>query len=204
MGRVLCVGIVSRIEVIIRRKYNKSINMDFVNSISKSLNKYINTKDYDKEYYNNCVAYRLKENIFNDNIHDLIKEVSKDINVESFFEYEDVDYEKINFNKEDYPIILETNLDPESECFGDQTIIFKKDNVLKGPDDCPNYYDNTWLIAGNEYENMVAINIEAFTLWKSYENIFCENEYETLKIINDLKKKYKNRLGKNVIFFIFG
>ena len=204
MGRVLCVGIVSRIEVIIRRKYKKSINMDFVNSISKSLNKYINTKDYEKEYYKDGYAYRLKENIFNDNIHDLIKEVSKDINIECFFEYEDIDFHKINFNKEDYPIILETNLDSESEDFGDQTIIFKKDNIEKYPEDSPYIYNNNWLIGNNEYKYDVRINLEAFTLWSTINKIRCESEYETLEIMNTLKKKYKNRLGKNVIFFIYG
>ncbi len=204
MGRYLRIGIVSRIEVIVGERGEDIINMRFVNSISKSLNKYINTKDYDKEYYKDGFAYRLKENVFNDNIHDLIKEVSKDINVESFFEYEDIDYHKINFNKEDYPIILETNLDPESKDFGDQTIIFKKDNLEKYPEDSPYVYDNNWLIDGNEYENMVSINLEAFTLWGSFGKIICESEYETLEKMNILKKKYKNKLGKNVIFFIFG
>ena len=50
---------------------------------------------------------------------------------------------------------------------------------------------------------MVSINLEAFTLWESFGKIICEGEDETLIIINTLKKKYKNKLGKNVIFFIF-
>ena len=109
-----------------------------------------------------------------------------------------------NFNKEDYPIILKTNLDPESDNFGDQRIVIEKTNLEYKPYQCPYIYNNRWLIDDNKYKYDVKVNLEAFSIWESFDKIRCESEYLTLKIINDLKKKYKNRLGKNVIFFIFG
>ena len=109
MGQSLALGITTKITI--RKK--KGYEEEDINYALKDLKKIINIDDYEIKYKGeDGILLKLKEEIFNNNIHDFLKEIDQLTSSRYYFidclmenEAKTIKFDK-NFNKENYPIKL--------------------------------------------------------------------------------------------------
>ncbi len=170
-------------------------------NLRKDLKRFINTDDYESEIYQNGVVFTLKEDVFNNNIHDLISKLSKKMYL-SILDYELEDNMKVfqskEFNQENYPLILK--MDDE-----DRPIFLYKGKEISGLDSA-NWYDNYWLVTycSDKRTKNVTITFDILSLWFSCDKIFSEDDVLFSRFFNDIKTDFGTKLGKDVIIFITG
>ena len=103
MGRYLAVGIPAQINIIGKRKWDKSK----LEIIKKEIGKYTDLSLYEETLYSNGANYKLKKDVFKKNIYQALQEFKEFTSFKPslFLEYlnkeYDLDYSKLN--QKDYP-----------------------------------------------------------------------------------------------------
>ena len=218
MGRRLGNGIVNKVLI----KKNNNSNFDFLSNKDKlleTIGKYICLKHYDVEEGSDYIYLELKKEVFNNNIHSLIKEINNLTNTKTdflngyYYEIEkDLDVMDKSFNKDDYSFKLKEYDDSfnyhnefERESKYGESYIELNGEEFKGTSKLY-YFDNYWMFfKENDINREFKINIDFIGLWSQISKFFSENESEVLHILNTIKTSYyKTELSKDLIFFVFG
>lgn len=167
--------------------------------ILEEIGKYIDLEDYNVIVYENAIELKLNKEIFNENIHEFIKEMeSSTACYRDLFYNHDLPLE--DFTKEKYELKL---------CEYDENYTYKdeeeKEN-LKGEyylkcdnDDIryeESYYPDIWLLEGKY--RMYSKKIK---LWYDPNDI--EDGGYIIPVLNTYKKNYyKNKLGNDLIYYV--
>ena len=213
MGQSLALGITTKI-VIRKKKYYEK---EDINYALKDLKKIININDYEIKYKDeDGILLKLKEEIFNNNIHEFLKEVNPITRVHSSFlplllgyEYRNIKIDK-DFNKEKYPFKLkwydendkyQSEYEKEDLC-GECNVIYK-DNRIK--QDYMPFFNFAWILLNEKVSDNFEIELNFIPIWIDIDKIMCEDETMMLRIMNNLKTKYyKTKLSKDMIYYISG
>lgn len=204
MGRYLAVGIVTSIVMKKKNgwesseKFNVFENKD---DILKDLNNMIDTSKYECIYENDYIALQLKPEHFNDNIHELIKELYPMINCESCILSNCEKKVKIlsnEFNKKDFPLTISNKkINEENIIYCIQSDYGEKLNYFASPE----YY----LFENQDYKKNIEMDLYFINLWQDFNKYDGEDETKMLEIINKMSRfYYKNPLSKNMLFYILG
>lgn len=112
MGRYLALGVATTIQLSKKKNYwVKNYNLlENKQEIMDELNDLVDVSKYDCKELENKIILTMKPECFNDNIHDLIKELYPMIDCKTCMEHDgEIKFEfDDNFNKENYPINLST------------------------------------------------------------------------------------------------
>ena len=199
MGRYMEMGVASQIRII-KNDSCKSTPIELEKKLRKDLKGFINTNDYKSTLYKNGVVFTLKEDVFNNNIHDLISKLSKNMYL-NILDYElennmDV-FESKEFNQENHPLTIK--MDEE-----DRPTFFYKDEEI-GSSGSIDWHDNYWLLSNSDISSRdVTITFDTLSLWYSYDKIFSENDVLFDRFFNNIKQDFGNKLGKDILIFING
>jgi len=190
-------GIATRITITNKGKYDIIKNK---NEVLDIVGKIIDITIYDIEEYSDRVELIIKKEVFENNIHDLIKEISPIMNTRIYFfgnmYKEEVDIKK--FNEKNYPIKLK--LYPENAAYGGK--FYLNDGEIIEHECFPDY--SYMLLRGDEslLAYNVKINIKCINIWLDPSNI---NEYPlgTINVLNKLTSIcFKNPLSKSIFFYV--
>ena len=208
MGRYLALGVATTIDVYKKKRapldFSITQNKD---KIKKQLEKFLDLEKYDCCENDDCFTFRIKTDIFNDNVHDLIKELYPmidcyyDLCGDDYYCGNDDEKDKIrkNFNAENYPLTL--------------TICgegYRKGRFCSSWNDgcedgsfpaAPEY----WLFEDKEFRNNIDVNISYITIWFDCNKFDSEDETPLLEIMNNMSRKYyKSPLSRTMFFYISG
>ncbi len=198
MGRHLVNGVLTRFKI--KKNNNYYSNFDLqkeLYNVLKDMGRIIDVSLYElttkgSDYY----EFSLKPNIFDNNIHDLIREISPltfpnvnyfaysrnkfgDINNKSFIDNFPFKC-KINSNGKYYIEINDNKID-ETQCF------------------MPMH----WILSNYEIRENVKINACIILLWIDEDKYDGEDETNILRLINNMKTKYYNsELSKALIYHV--
>ena len=200
MGRYMEMGVASQIRII-KKDDCELTPTELEKNLRKDLKRFINTDDYESEIYQNGVVFTLKEDVFNNNIHDLISKLSKKMYL-SILDYELEDNTKVfqskEFNQENHPLTLKMDDD------GKPTFFYKDEEI--GRSSSIDWHDNYWLVSysPDKSTRKVTITFDVLSLWYSYDKIFSEDDVFFSRFFNNIKTDFGTKLGKDVIIFING
>lgn len=209
MGRYVANG-VPAIICICKKNYKNCDVTKLKDEILKEVSKYVNIHDYDILVDKEVLNLFLKKEIFDENIHELIKELEPITSCRSHLLYnKKIDWD--NFDQERYPINLKEYDDEYNYQNDYDRKNLKEKKYIECIDeefDCvePFYPINKWMIWGNKLlsENLEVYfyNIQLWCDWNKYDG---EDETRLLYILNNLKKSYyKTKLGKDLIYYVSG
>ena len=195
MARFLAAGVPAEITV-----YGSFQNGERkLKQFKQGMQKYTDLNLYTEEFYENCVDYKLKPEIFNENIYKTLTEFKK----YTLLDPSDLfDHDILNENQDTYPWHLVHDYDYYGEkCSG----FIMEDDFKELSYMCP---PEQWLVADCDlhYQN-VNISIGYVTLWSDWFSYDDENESSVLRILNRFKKevlKKGNILTKTIMFFVEG
>lgn len=204
MGRYLAVGIST--SIVIKKKYGWESSEKFnvlenKDDILKDLNNMIDVSKYECIYDNDYIVLQLKTEHFNDNIHELIKELYPMINCESCILSNCKKKVKIlskEFNKKDFPLTISNKKrNEENIIYCIQSDYEEKLNYFISPE----YY----LFENYEYKKNIKVDLYFINLWQDFHKYDGEDETKMLEIINKMSRfYYKSPLSKNMLFYILG
>ena len=212
MGQSLALGITTKITIRKKKYYEK----EDINYALKDLKKIININDYEIKYKDeDGILLKLKEEIFDNNIHDFLKEIEPLTSGKSMFLFNLMDEDRNielnkDFSKENYPIKLKwydkndkyKNEHEKNELCGECAAIYK-DNRLK--QDFMPFFNYAWISLDYIVRSRFEIDMEFIPIWNNAYKILTEDEITILKIMNILKTKYyKTKLSKDMIYYISG
>ncbi len=201
MGRFLANGVMTRFEIAKKdtsysdEKFNLEKEM---NNILKEINKTIDTSLYEitsksKGHW----IFSLKPEIFNKNIHDLIRELCPLTcpNVNSFiYIYREIKEKKIDIQskkfEENYPI----NCKVDSE--GNYYVKVNEEEQAE------NFTTLYWILNDRRLFYNVKIGSTVILLWSDEDKYIGEDETWMLKIINNMKTKYYNSLLSKALIYL--
>ena len=191
MGQYLVGGIATRFQITNKRSFDLIKNKD---EILKSLSKIIDISIYNVEEHIDRIELIIKKEIFEDNIHKLIKEISPIMNTKIYF-FDSLYNEEVNiksFNKEEYPITLNIYEDKfylnggeitESNCYPDYSYMLLRDDE-----------------SGLMYN--IKVNMKLINIWID-PSIIDEYPLGTINVLNKLtSKSFKNCLSKSIFFYV--
>ncbi len=204
MGRYLAVGIATSIVMKKKdgwessEKFNVLENKD---DMLKDLNNMIDVSKYECIYGNDYIVLQLKTEHFNDNIHELIKELYPMVNCENCILSNCEKKVKIlsnKFNKKDFPLTISNKKrNAENIIYCVQSDYEEKLNYFTSPE----YY----LFENYEYKKNVKIDLYFINLWQDFDKYDGEDETKMLEIINKMSRLYyKSSLSKNMLFYMLG
>lgn len=211
MGRYLANGIAATISI-----YSKTEMEECdIKPIKEKLSKYINLDLYDMKKYNDGLSFKLKLDVFNNNIHKTIKEISdltscEDYLLYNLFEnYNEIDIYSDDFCQEKYPIELKRYVKTSERNFylddGDYYIGTEDDPRIRT---IYNFYgEQYWLPKSESLKGRYKIQVGFILLWSDYDKYDGEDETKMLKILNTMKKSYYsscNELTQNITYFVSG
>ena len=197
MGRYLACGIPVGISVYGILKIDES---DIV-TIKKNISKYVNLDLYDERKYDDGFYYRIKPNIFDNNIHNTIKEIYPILNCQTFLEYlfgsSDINIKSKAFCKGNYPI----NLKREKNGSLGEHVESKRNRI-----DTINYMDGSkWMFKDERLTFCYELEIDYVLLWKDKNEYNLKDNGQILNVLNDMKCSYYksgNELSKNLMYFV--
>ena len=196
MGKYLANGIVTHIQIINKHSFSSELLLE-------KLKHFININNYEVLVFNDEILLILKEEIFDENIHELIKEVDDITSCNNLLLYNiygkninNDDIKSQRFNKKNYPITIESR----NEVF-----------YVKGKKEEQEWfcepYNNYWLLwkLDDSVLSDIEIYIGLIPLWQDANKYCGEDANKMLYIINTFKNNYyKSKLAKSFIFFILG
>ncbi len=206
MGRYLAAGIMTRFDVRKKKGWfsDKKFNLEKeIDNVLKDINNIIDSSMYDLvEKKENRYDFALKPELFNKNIHELIREIKPLTNpnltwisdiIKELEENGKTIYDKEFIEK--YPI--QVNISKN----GEYSIEINNEVI---EEDYP-FYPMYCLINDKDLFNNVEIHIAIILLWIDYSKYDSEDETEMLRIINNMKAKYySSPLSKSLIYYIIG
>lgn len=216
MGRYVALGIACEIQF---RKsiYTKPEEFALIRKdLKNNIEKYINANDYYITEEDDSIYYRIKEEVINNNIHNLLKEIEQLFDMNDF-EYHisegkhDIKVSDENFNKDNYPLefkLLDENYKYEGE-------YDKKTNCntyrfvtphCKIETDFPFFRENDWMLYGKgDLFDDTSGDVGYLNIWRDIDKIDGEDETMIIYILNTLLMKYfQNPLAKDLQFYISG
>ena len=212
MGQSLALGITTKI--VIRKK--KGYETEDINYALKDLKKIINIDDYKvKEKDEEGIRLILKEEIFDNNIHDFLKEIEPLTSGKSMFLFNLIDEDRNielnkDFSKENYPIKLKwydkndkyKNEHEKNELCGECAAIYKDNRLMQ---EYMPFFNFAWLSTDYKVRSEFEIDLEFIPVWINGFKIISEDETMMLRIMNNLKTKYyQTKLSKDMIYYISG
>lgn len=206
MGRRLATGVMTRFEITKKNDWGSDSNFVLsseLENILKDISHIIDPSIYELvEKHEDCYDFALKTEIFNNNIHELIGEISSLTcpNVDCFWNLEEELKEKnIDINSKEfmgsYP--LSVKVDEKGK-------YFIETNTEKIEEDYP-FHPFYWIIDSDRLYKNIEINAAIILLWID-ENKYCgEDETNMLSIINNMKARYySSPLSKALVYYISG
>jgi len=212
MGRNLACGIATKIQLYKKGGFeNESKKSGLLEELKKS----IDLDFYDIEEYEDGYVLNLKKEAFDNNIHDLIKEISPYISGDhllwSYFDKKlkekGLDYTKFdfsNFNKKDYPLeLVRYPEDYEDKCYAGLTVL-KSDEAQ---------YEDSWafesftriLLRGYEDYRNVRTGVKLVDVWMNIDKELSEDPTMNLYYLNLFSRAFfKSRFSKCLVFYILG
>ena len=178
-----------------RIDYTKDIRKQ-KNKILSELNKTIDISMYNIRYNRDCIELSIKPDIFNDNIYDLLNELSPIFDIKSYLVRDRIDYYTLDyFNINDFPIILKKY---ELGRFKDSFYIQTKDDEYK---EVKAYSDFTSFLIPNEDIKNIKMQARLIMIWMDNSET-AEYLFRTFKLLNHFcRNYYKNNLVKSLMFF---
>lgn len=220
MGRNVAMGIACKISVHKENYTTKERFLELNSQIKENIEKHIDVSHYKVIETDEKITYKIDESFVNEHIHELVKEVNHLLDMKNYFlynswynDYQNIDLNSDKFNQKNYPFELkwfDENYNYESEyekkylCndYGVRTGDKEEYTYLTGPF----YPENVWMIHG-ESELLRNVNIYAsyVELWIDENKIDGEDESKIIQLLNIFSRNYfKNPLGKDIHFYIFG
>lgn len=197
MGAYLVGGVATRFKIRNKDGYDVVRNKD---KVVNAIGKVVDVSIYDVQEYLDGIELVIKKEVFEDNIHDLIQEISPIMNTKIYFfanlYKEEVDIKK--FNKENYSISL--NIYPEGT--GYEGKFYLNDGEIREQECYPDY--SYMLLRDGESGLMhnIKVNISFINVWLD-PSIIDEYPLGTINVLNKLtSKSFKNVLAKSMFFYI--
>lgn len=185
MGRYIALGIPTKIEI--TKSYDNwgnIANIDLIkdkDNIIKDLNTLLDTSKFEIEYSEDSIVLSFNNDDYNNNIHDLYRELYPMITCDYVKESDIVLSEE--FNQENYPFKMEDR--------------FKEKAYFQSP----SYY----LFSEDNYKRNLDVNIRYVQVWYDCNKFSSEDETMMLRLLNVMSRKYyKSELSKNMLFYISG
>lgn len=204
MGRALAAGIMTRFDITKKNNWNNE-HFDLeknLKRILKDISNIIDPSMYEVVMHDNeSYEFALKPEIFNKNIHELIKEIGPltcpniscfyDIGCELTEKNTDICSKKMI---EKYPFAIKVSED------GTYFVeLNEEENEWEEGLFDPLY----WIIKDDELSENVEISASVILLWMDESKYVGEDETNMLKIMNNMKSKYySSPLSKALIYYI--
>jgi len=201
MGRYLAVGVSTTIKITKTKNewgnFEENIDLEKEkNNILQELNKLLDVSKYKVKYDDKRIYLELEPEHYNNNIHDLLQELTSLLNINYFtFDFmEEIKNFKKELTKEKYPIQIKRN--KEGVLYEEYTN--SKENFVPFQD--PSYF----LFQSGKYKWGLTLDIWYIPLWIHIDKFgFSESEEVVIKLLNImLKKCLKSTLSKNILFYI--
>jgi len=196
MGAYLTGGIATRVTIMGKDGFDIIKNKG---EVFETINDVIDTTSYEVVEYENGFELLLKKEIFNNNIHDLIREVYSFIDVDFFFFTNlfktDTKISMENFTKENYPIELKVYSDGYRK--GE---FYLNNEELRESKSYLNYAHR--FLPDNNISYKLNIKLSFIDFWLDPSKV---NEYPlgTIDLLNKIVRvHFKNKLVKSIFFYV--
>lgn len=212
MGRYIANGILTTVSI--RRRNdplcaNKDL-LEMKDEILSSLSEMLDLNMYDIEANSKYIILELKKEIFNDNIHDLLKKLDKITHCNALLNnvYDD-DERKINlnddFSKEKQVIELRTM--EKDDCFVEEgeTYLYCNNEIHELDYAFLPYYQYS-LSRKPKVNYYIDMQPGFVLLYYEYDKYDCEDDYTIPYLLNHFSRDYikDNPLYKSLLFYISG
>lgn len=202
MGRFIAFGVPSTINVVTKGKeYDiKKVKEKIISDLSN----FLDLSKYNCTEYDNGFVFKIKPKHFQDNVHELLKEIYPLIRCDNFLygtKFQDINIMSDAFNKKDVPLIIKQF---EKDEYGHRKGDFYKE-WSKVEEDLPMEWPEFWIFKERELKRNVSIQMLYINLWRDWDKIFNEDDTNLICIMNTLLQgHFKSPLSKNCLFYISG
>ena len=211
MGRYIANGILTEISIKRRKDYwniGKDLS-DIKDDVVSSLSEILDLDMYDIEMTNSYINLSLKKELFNDNIHDLVKKTNKITLCNSLLyelygdDYNKIDLDKTEFSKENIIIELRTMRKDHYHIEKGETYLYCKKEIELDYPFMPYYL---WCLTKNEINSDLEVQTSFVKLYSQYDKYEGEDECPMLYLLNHFSRNYikDNPLYKSLFFYITG
>lgn len=196
MGRYLSCAVAT--SMVLEKKNDKPFEKEELNKLKQSVGKIFNLDLYNVKEEENLISLEIKKDMFNENIHDLCRELNKSFFLLNFTLYGD-EYWSEDKPNEEWPISLIKTEDG-------------KKYMLELGENANNNYESedlSWFgfspLLRREIPNWrdYSFYIEGIKLFFDIDKVDFEDQTEILCLLNWFKKDYfKNKLSGSIVFHI--
>ena len=196
MGRYLSCAVAT--SMVVEKKNDKPFEKEELNKLKQSVGKIFNLDLYNVKEEENLISLEIKKDMFNENIHDLCRELNKSFFLLNFTLYDD-EYWSEDKPNEEWPISLIKTEDG-------------KKYMLELGENANNNYESedlSWFgfspLLRREIPNWrdYSFYIEGIKLFFDIDKVDFEDQTEILCLLNWFKKDYfKNKLSGSIVFHI--
>ncbi len=196
MGRYLSCAVAT--SMVLEKKNDKPFEKEELNKLKQSVGKIFNLDLYNVKEEENLISLEIKKDMFNENIHDLCRELNKSFFLLNFTLYDD-EYWSEDKPNEEWPISLIKTEDG-------------KKYMLELGENANNNYESedlSWFgfspLLRREIPNWrdYSFYIEGIKLFFDIDKVDFEDQTEILCLLNWFKKDYfKNKLSGSIVFHI--
>ena len=196
MGRYLSCAVAT--SMVLEKKNDKPFEKEELNKLKQSVGKIFNLDLYNVKEEENLISLEIKKDMFNENIHDLCRELNKSFFLLNFTLYDD-EYWSEDKPNEEWPISLIKTEDG-------------KKYMLELGENANNNYESedlSWFgfspLLRREIPNWrdYSFYIEGIKLFIDGDKVDFEDETEFVCLLNWFKKDYfKNKLSGSIVFHI--
>lgn len=207
MGRYLANGIPTKICVFLRK--NQVMMKNDLKEIQEDLSKYVDLSMYEATEYADAFVFELKKEVFNQNIHELIKEIDSLTPCDSYLFCNLFYNQNINVLNDDFDKInIELCKYGDNLKFEDENRLKENDYYIKSEDSYiteVNSFPYQFWVLDKEVKTRYYVNMYFMMLWSDCDKYCGEDETQMLSILNNMKSSYyKSTLSKSLIYFIQG
>lgn len=197
MGRYLSCSIAT--SMVVEERNDKPFEKEELNKLKQSVGKIFDLDLYNVKEEENLISLEIKKDVFNENIHDLCRELNKSFFLLHFMIY-DNEYLNTDRHDEKWPISL---IQTEN---GNKYMLVLGENAnsndIKSED--LSWYGFSPLLR-REFSNWRDYNfdIQGIMLFLDINKVDFEDQTEIVCLLNWFKKNYfKNKLSGSIVFHI--
>ena len=197
MGRYLSCSIAT--SMVVEKRNDKPFEKEELNKLKQSIGRIFDLDLYNIKEEENLISLEIKKNVFNENIHDLCRELNKSFFLLHFMIY-DNEYLNKDRHDEKWPISL---IQTEN---GNKYMLVLGENAnsndIKSED--LSWYGFSPLLR-REFSNWRDYNfdIQGIMLFLDINKVDFEDQTEIVCLLNWFKKGYfKNKLSGSIVFHI--
>ena len=196
MGRYLSCAVAT--SMVLEKKNDKPFEKEELNKLKQSVGKIFNLDLYNVKEEENLISLEIKKDVFNENIHDLCRELNKSFFLLNFTLYDD-EYWSEDKPDEEWPIsliktengkkyMLELGENANNNCESEDLSWFGFSPLLRR--EILNWRDYSFYIEG-------------IKLFFDIDKVDFEDQTEIVCLLNWFKKDYfKNKLSGSIVFHI--